>query len=85
MEYVVASKPVPNLRAFALGLDEVRVAKNLEMLRDAGDRHIGLARQGFDMTRRLGEEIEQFEAAVARKGMADTGEEGIKPLLEGAV
>jgi len=61
------------------------IAKDLEVLRNAGHRHIGLARQGFDMSGRLREEVEQLQAPVARQRMADPGKEGIETLLERSV
>ena len=85
LEHVVAGEPVADLRALALRLDEVGVAQDLEVLRDAGDGHVGLGGQRLDVARRLREEVEQLEAAVAGQRVADPGEEGVEALLEGAV
>lgn len=73
--------PVP----VAIGFDEVCGAEHLEVLGDVRDGHLGFFCEGLDVTWGLGEEIEEFEAAVTGQRLGDPGELWVDAFLEGAV
>src|SRR5207302_11300011 len=82
IQYPVARQAVNDSCPIAFGFHQMRRLQRLEVLRRVGERHCRLCGERFDVTWRLGQEIDQLEPLVTRQGGPDAGELGVDAVLE---
>jgi hypothetical protein len=69
---VWVSEPVRHVQAGLLSLNQAGASEHLQMVRGRSDALTGLVGERFDRPCALGQEIEEFKAIRARRGLADT-------------
>jgi hypothetical protein len=71
---LLAGEAVGHKKALLLALNQSRGMKNPQMLRRIGNTQAGFARQGFHGSRRLAQQVEQFQSGWTGDRFADPAE-----------